>query len=138
MLVTLALQFTPIDPYLAIPARFWLGSLLGGCFFAAGMTIAGGCATGLLWRSAEGGIKIWLGLLCFAWSGSVFSALGRQWGWLQESMSVELVKVSALGRQLFLPDSLGGWLGAIVIMFGWLVCWYALLCYTRRSNRPGH
>ena len=46
--------FGTIDPYLAIPARFWLGSALGGVIFGVGMVFAGGCASGSLWRMGEG------------------------------------------------------------------------------------
>lgn len=41
-----------IDPYIAIPATFWVGSLLGGLIFGIGMVFAGGCASGSLWRMA--------------------------------------------------------------------------------------
>ena len=43
-----------IDPYLAIPPTFWIGSLLGGLIFGIGMIFAGGCASGALWRAGEG------------------------------------------------------------------------------------
>lgn len=48
-----------VDPYDAIPATFWLGSLAGGSIFGVGMVFAGGCASGALWRAGEGHLKLW-------------------------------------------------------------------------------
>jgi uncharacterized protein len=53
-LSALLFQNKIIDPYLAIPATFWIGSALGGVVFGIGMIFAGGCASGSLWRMGEG------------------------------------------------------------------------------------
>jgi uncharacterized membrane protein YedE/YeeE len=48
--------------------RFWvpnfgLSSLIGGFIFGIGMTLAGGCASGTLYRAAQGYLHYWLVLL---------------------------------------------------------------------------
>ena len=63
-----------IDPYVAIPPTFWIGSLLGGFVFGIGMVFAGGCASGGLWRMGEGHVKLWVAMFFFAWIGSIASA----------------------------------------------------------------
>ena len=134
-LVTIALQFTHLDPYMAISSSFWIGALFGGLLFGFGMTLAGGCATGLLWRSAEGGLKVWVGLLFFAWSGSLTGLLMNRWDLFQESMTIELVEVSALGRQVYLPDVFEGYAWAWGLIGLWLIGWWLLIVYVRRHRR---
>ena len=38
-------------------------NIVGGIIFGAGMVIAGGCASGSLWKAAEGHVKLWVALL---------------------------------------------------------------------------
>jgi len=42
------------------------GSLAGGLAFGVGMTLAGGCGAGSLWRAGEGQVKLWATVACFA------------------------------------------------------------------------
>src|SRR2546428_7819441 len=67
--------------YLGAPAdRFWLpsfglSSVIGGFVFGAGMVLAGGCASGTLYRAAQGYLHFWL-VLGFTVVGYVsFAAL---------------------------------------------------------------
>ena len=53
-LAALLFQKKVIDPYVAIPATFWIGSLVGGLVFGIGMVFSGGCPSGSLWRMGEG------------------------------------------------------------------------------------
>ncbi|OYR84179.1 hypothetical protein DJ84_06125, partial [Halorubrum ezzemoulense] len=57
---------------------FWtpawgLGSLIGGFVFGLGMTLAGGCASGTLYRAGQGYLQFWLVLL-FMFVGYVLFA----------------------------------------------------------------
>jgi hypothetical protein len=70
-IAALLFQKKVIDPYLAIPPAFWIGSLVGGLIFGIGMVFAGGCASGSLWRMGEGHLKLWVTMFFFAWMGSV-------------------------------------------------------------------
>ena len=48
------------------PALFWLAQLAGGLVFGAGMALAGGCITGILWKSGAGSIATGLAIAGFA------------------------------------------------------------------------
>jgi hypothetical protein len=80
---------------------FWLGALLGGSLFGAGMAIAGGCGAGSLWRAGEGHVKLWLAVFFFAIGASL----------MREFLTVtDLIR--QLGSAIFLPDQIG-WGGAV-------------------------
>src|SRR5438034_742553 len=48
-----------------------VGGLLGGTLFGIGMTLAGGCGAGSIWRAGEGQVKLWAAVACFALGASV-------------------------------------------------------------------
>ncbi len=98
---------------------FWFGSFVGGIVFGIGMSIAGGCASGSLWRSGEGQVKLWIALLGFALAGSVF----RMW-------LVGNGLRAKLGTQVFLPDVIG-WKMALLSIIGLMVLWYALATWNQ-------
>ena len=77
-IASLLFQKNIIDPYIAIPPTFWIGSLLGGLIFGIGMIFAGGCASGSLWRMGEGHAKLWVTIFFFSWMGSIASALFKK------------------------------------------------------------
>ena len=54
--------------------RWGLGSFLGGLVFGLGMTMAGGCASGTLYRAGQGYVQFWL-VLVFMLVGYVLFAL---------------------------------------------------------------
>jgi uncharacterized membrane protein YedE/YeeE len=94
-----------------------IGALAGGTLFGVGMTLAGGCGAGSIWRAGEGQVKLWAALAGFA----LGAALTR----------VALVQAGALaklGWAVFLPSTLG-WGGAIVLTlvvlagWAWLATW---------------
>lgn len=60
--------------------EFWtpqwgLTGLVGGFIFGVGMTYAGGCASGTLYRAGEGYLQFWLTLLFMGVGYAVFTAL---------------------------------------------------------------
>ncbi|MDH3526286.1 MAG: YeeE/YedE thiosulfate transporter family protein [Gammaproteobacteria bacterium] len=132
---SLLLQQETLDPYLAIPATFWLGSVVGGVVFGIGMVFAGGCASGSLWRMGEGHLKLWVAVFFFAWIGSVFSAIVKRWDLLTREMSLDLVEVSKVGKQVFLPDVLPGWGWTYLLSFAILGVWYLLVRYNESTNK---
>jgi len=128
-----------IDPYLAIPARFWLGSAFGGLIFGIGMVFAGGCASGSLWRVGEGHLKLVVAVLFFAWSGSTASAILGKSGLLSADIDIDfldgMAEVSALGYQAFVPDLMGGWGSAMLLTYVLLIVWYALVRYNESTSK---
>ncbi len=128
-----------IDPYLAIPTRFWLGSLLGGLIFGIGMVFAGGCASGSLWRVGEGHVKLMVAVLFFAWGGSVTSGIMGKLGLTAGIFDVDfldgMAEISPLGYQAFLPDLIGGWGWTLLITFGLLLLWYLFVRYNESTSK---
>jgi hypothetical protein len=131
----LLFKIEAIDPYIAIPATFWFGSLLGGILFGLGMIFAGGCASGSLWRMGEGHIKLWVAAFFFAWTGSLASALFKQAGWLAAEMNLDLVEETRVGYQAYFPAMFDGWGWAFAISGGILLLWYALVRYNESSEK---
>ena len=102
---------------------FWLGSLLGGFIFGIGMSLAGGCASGALWRAGEGHVKLWVAVACFALSASYF----REW-------LVESGRRDRLGEAVFLPDHVG-WemgVGAVILL---MAIWYVCMTWNERKQK---
>ena len=102
---------------------FWVGSLLGGFVFGVGMSLAGGCASGALWRAGEGHVKLWVAVACFALSASYF----REW-------LVESGRRDRLGEAVFLPDYVG-WemgVGAVIVL---MAIWYLCMTWNERKQK---
>jgi len=88
-----------------------IGALAGGTIFGVGMTLAGGCGAGSIWRAGEGQVKLWVALIAFALGASL--------------MRLALVQAGALnqlGWAVFLPSVLG-WGAAVVLTLGVVVAW---------------
>jgi len=133
-LASLLFQKKVIDPYIAIPATFWAGSLLGGVIFGVGMIFAGGCASGALWRAGEGNLKLWVAIVFFAWGGSTFSGLLRRWDVMTLDVNLDGLEFTKVGIQAYLPDMLGGWEWAFLVGFGILLLWYFLVRYNESTD----
>ena len=128
-----------IDPYLAVPSRFWIGSLLGGLVFGLGMVFAGGCASGSLWRVGEGHLKLVVAVIFFGWGGSIASALLSKAGLLNAEFDVDfldgMAEVTPLGVQAFMPDMMGNWWGPLLLTYVILVVWYLFIRYNESTSR---
>ena len=101
----------------------WLGSLLGGTLFGIGMCIAGGCATGSLWRAGEGHVKLWVALSGFALTAAYSRA------WLEDSG--DLMK---LGVAVFLPDVMT-WKAAYLMLIGIMLLWVLIAAWNEKSQK---
>lgn len=134
-LASLLFQTKVIDPYIAIPPTFWLGSLLGGLVFGVGMIFAGGCGSGALWRMGEGHLKLWVAAFFFAWMGSIASALFKQADWLIAEMNLDLIEETRIGYQAWFPAMLDGWAWAYLVSGALLLVWYLLVRYNEASEK---
>jgi hypothetical protein len=132
---SLLLQGGMVDPYLAIPATFWIGSLAGGLIFGIGMVFAGGCASGALWRVGEGHVKLMVAVFFFAWIGAIASAVFKKLGLTGKEMNLDLVEESAVGIQMHLPNIFGGWGWAYTLGLGVLAVWYMLVRYNESTEK---
>ncbi|MBI4989993.1 MAG: YeeE/YedE family protein [Rhodocyclales bacterium] len=125
-----------IDPYIAIPPTFWIGSLLGGLIFGIGMVFAGGCASGSLWRMGEGHVKLWVAMFFFAWMGSTASALLKKAGLTSiDEENVETFEITRVGYQAYWPDLLPGWGWTLLVGGALLALWYAFVRYNESTEK---
>ena len=106
-----------------VRATFWQGSLVGGIIFGFGMTIAGGCGGGMMWRVGEGHVKLWMALIGYVTAAAFFD------DWLVDSGTI-----NKLGQTVFLPDVVGwGW--ALVSMGVLILLWYLLVQWNEYTHR---
>jgi uncharacterized membrane protein YedE/YeeE len=99
-----------------------VGALAGGTLFGVGMTVAGGCGAGSIWRAGEGQVKLWAALLGFALGAS-----------LARLAVVEAGAMQKLGRAVFLPSVLG-WGGAILATLLVLAAWAVLATWNEDTR----
>ena len=100
-----------------------VGALAGGLAFGIGMTLAGGCGAGSLWRAGEGQVKLWVAVACFALGASLVRLAASQTGLLGK-----------LGAAVFLPASLG-WAGALVLIVAVALGWAMLATWNEATGR---
>jgi hypothetical protein len=101
---------------------FWLGGLGGGILFGIGMTLAGGCGAGSIWRAGEGHVKLWCAVALFA--------VGASWTRL---LLAETGLARKLGTAVFLPSALG-WAGAIGLVVLVMAAWYLFAAWNERTR----
>lgn len=112
--------FRPANAFV-LPAGWH--TVIGGFLFGFGMVIAGGCAIGILWRSAEGYIRHWFSvvggmLVAGLWVPIYGFTVGK--GWLY-------------GAQVFLPEKLG-WGYALIITLTILTAFYIFVTWIEIRN----
>jgi hypothetical protein len=100
-----------------------LGGLAGGALFGIGMTLAGGCGAGAIWRAGEGQVKLWVAVACFGLSASLSRLLLQTTGALGK-----------LGWAVFLPSALG-WGAAIALVVAVMVGWAAWATWNESSQK---
>tara|TARA_B100000315_G_scaffold190081_1_gene180060 strand:- start:2529 stop:3674 length:1146 start_codon:yes stop_codon:yes gene_type:complete len=100
-----------------------LPAVIGGFIFAIGMVIAGGCASGSLWRAGEGHVKLWLAVLAFA-----LSAAGTH-------VILQIVFEYSYFKRGFLPDIFNSWLIALLFVFGIMYLWYWLAAWNETTEK---
>ncbi len=137
---TLAFAMTnpPTVKTMMIAPSFPFGSLIGGIIFGIGMTLAGGCSVGSMWRAGEGSVKNMVAILFYAIGGSLFAFLFRKVDpFIMSSLSSVYEKLGAntsLGTRVFLPNVVGlEW--ALVILLGLAGLWYLFAIWNERTGR---
>ena len=102
---------------------FWIGALLGGLLFGVGMTLAGGCGAGSIWRAGEGHVKLWCAVALFAAGTSLTRLVLAQAGLMQK-----------LGSAVFLPTVIG-WGGALALVVVVMAAWYLFAAWNEQSQK---
>jgi len=110
----------------AVYANFWLRALIGGFIFGLGMTVAGGCAVGTLWRAGEGHVKLWMAALGFVVMAPVSKFFIVPF--------VKSILPESMRQQVFLPDILG-YTGAVVLVLFILLLWYIFVKWNEKTGK---
>lgn len=93
-------------------------TLLGGLLFGAGMVLAGGCASGTLYRMGEGYVAQWVALAGML-VGSFLLALNWEWWW---------PNIVSHQPKIWFPQILG-WGGAVAVTLAALSGLYLLVLW---------
>lgn len=106
--------------------QFWLRGLLGGFIFGLGMTVAGGCAVGTLWRVGEGQVKLWMAALGFL----LISPISKHY------IIPPIVDMlpHTMKFKSYLPDYFG-YAGAFLIVLFILLIWYVFVKWNERTGK---
>jgi uncharacterized membrane protein YedE/YeeE len=109
-----ALKYMGIVKEGAGVAPVYVTNVLGGLIFTFGAVLAGGCASGLLWRMGEGHVKAWIALLTTVLAYPLFYSLLRPYfsGY----------------PAVFLPGTIG-WIPALVAMIVFAAAYAAFVYY---------
>jgi uncharacterized membrane protein YedE/YeeE len=99
-----------------------LGAVAGGTLFGIGMTLAGGCGAGAIWRAGEGQVKLWVALATFALGASLARLALVQSGLLGK-----------LGWAVFLP-SVVGWGAGVLLTLAVLAGWALLATWNEDAR----
>jgi len=102
---------------------FWLGSLLGGLIFGIGMVVAGGCASGTLWRVGEGNTKLMITLIGFALTNSLVLNALKKTGLIDK-----------LGKGIFLPEVFT-WYFGLPLFLVILILWVLVAIWNEKTEK---
>jgi len=110
----------------SVYANFWLRALIGGFIFGLGMTVAGGCAVGTLWRAGEGHVKLWMSALGF----TIMAPISK------EFIVPGITKIipESLRSKMFLPEYIG-YTGAVVLILVILLLWYVFVKWNEKTGK---
>ena len=91
------------------------------------MTIAGGCATGSIWRAGEGQVKLMISTVTMLLLIPVFGKyVAKPFG--------DKLSEWGLAKSVFLPDVMG-WSGAILLIVGFCAIWYAFVHWNEKTEK---
>lgn len=111
------------EPTMGVYHPFILGSLIGGFIFGIGMLLAGGCASGTLWRVGEGQSKLMVTLVTFT---------------LANSLTSKFLLVSGLneklGQAIFLPDILS-WQITVPLILIFFLAWVLVTMWNEKTEK---
>lgn len=106
--------------------HFWLRAPIGGFIFGLGMTIAGGCAVGALWRFGEGQVKLWAAVLGFL----LISPISKKF---IVPAFIDLLPHNLMYKN-FMPDYIG-YAGSVAIVLAILFIWYIFVKWNERTGK---
>ncbi len=94
--------------------------------FGFGMTVAGGCTVGSVWRAGEGRTRFWLALLGMTVSAPLF-------GEFVYPHFMDILPTWAM-QQVFMPDHLT-YPGSVAMVLILILLWYFVVNWNARTGR---
>ena len=116
---------TPIEMIWVWP-HFWLPAIIGGIIFGIGMTLAGGCIVGSLWRAGEGQIKLWASLV------GMIIAMPLTAKYIAAPLYAALSP--GMKQQVFLPHKIG-YGGSILLFLLIILLWYLFVKWNEKTGK---
>ena len=117
------IKWSYIQPPKAWIFHPYLGSFIGGIIFGFGMLLAGGCASGILWRMGEGHLKLFFAFFGFLFSHSLTHKALKIWN----------IK-TLLGKGIFLPNILGWPISFVLLLMLFLVL-YVVFMWNEETDK---
>ena len=110
-------------------SNFWLRGLIGGIIFGIGMTIAGGCAVGSMWRAGEGQVKLMIALAVMVFMMPII-------GLYVLPAFLDLLSLSQITAptSIFLPDIMGYGF-SILLIVGLCLIWYIFVKWNEKTKK---
>ena len=106
-----------------VTPTFWVGSLVGGIVFGFGMPFAGGCASGICWRSADGSVKQIIALIFMGISNSLSKTL------IDSSATL----TSIMGGRVFLPQYIS-YYWSVVLIVAIMLLYYLIASWNEKTR----
>ncbi|MBW2560519.1 MAG: YeeE/YedE family protein [Deltaproteobacteria bacterium] len=106
--------------------HFWVPAIIGGIIFGFGMTIAGGCVVGSLWRAGEGHVKLWASIV------GMMIAMPFTAKYIAAPFFKALP--ANLKQQFFLPEKIG-YGPAVGVFLLIMLLWYLFVKWNERTGK---
>ena len=106
--------------------HFWVPAIVGGTIFGFGMTIAGGCTVGSLWRAGEGHIKLWASII------GMIVAMPLTAKFIKPAFFDALP--DSMKQMYFLPEKIG-YGPAVGIFLLLILIWYLFVKWNERTGK---
>ncbi|MCD4848807.1 MAG: YeeE/YedE family protein [Candidatus Aegiribacteria sp.] len=106
--------------------HFWVPAIVGGTIFGFGMTIAGGCTVGSLWRAGEGHIKLWASIV------GMIVAMPLTAKFIKPAFFDALP--DSMKQMFFLPEKIG-YGAAVGVFLVIILLWYLFVKWNERTGK---
>ena len=118
-------------PTMFIFPNLWISGLIGGIIFGIGMTVAGGCVVGSLWRSGEGQVKLWFSVLGMFIAMPITAII--------KDDILGLLPAEMTTNTMYLPDVFGGdligYIAAALFVLAIIALWYIIVKWNERTGK---
>ncbi len=114
----------------------WISGLIGGIIFGVGMTIAGGCVVGSLWRAGEGQVKLWFSVIGMVIAMPLTNSFKTQFlEWTGGKANItDAMYLPDIFFDIF-DDLLLSYLGAVLFILFLILLWFIVVKWNEKSGK---